>query len=251
MPHPGDYFGLYSVAFSPDGQWLLTAHKDGNARLWDWRTGRLIRAPMPHPGEVYDAQFTPDGRHVVTAGRHFSPRVWDVATGKQAVALPQVVPEGSISHALAIAGDRVIVTAGNRYSVLDLSLLRQKPTDELPTLLTRAELTTNQKLQFGELVQLEQDEWTSRWEQWVAARQTPEEMARSLASNFDEAQSESARHAVAIRAIRFNLTERLQQLRPNDPRLQIALAVEFSRAGRQSELQQILPKAMADGGWRL
>jgi hypothetical protein len=132
--------------------------------------------------------------------------------------------------------------------VLDLSLLRQKPTDELPTLLTRAELTTNQKLQFGELVQLEQDEWTSRWEQWVAARQTPEEMARSLASNFDEAQSESARHADAIRAIRFNLTERLQQLRPNDPRLQIALAVEFSRAGRQSELQQILPKAMADGG---
>lgn len=247
MPHAGDDYGLFSVAFSPDGQRILTGHKDGRARIWDWKTGTIVGAPMKHPDEVYDAQFTPDGRHVVTAVRHTSPWMWDVATTKPAVHLPQIIPAGVSSNSLAIAGDRVVVSAEHRYPVLDLSILLQKQKEELPTLLTRAELATNQKLQLGELVPLEQQEWTSRWEQLVTTRQTPEEMAWSLAGKFDEAQSESARLAVAMHAIRFNLTERLQRLRPDDPHLQVALALEFSRTGRQSELNRILAKAMADG----
>ena len=227
MPHPGDVWGLFSVAFSPDGQRILTGHKDGRARLWDWKAGEVVGTPMTHPDEVYDAQFTPDGRHVVTAVRHSSPQVWDVATQKPAVPAPQVVPQGVSSYSLAIAGDRVVVTSEHRYTVLDLSLLRQQPTHELTTLLTQAELATNQKLQLGELVPLEKEEWTARWEQWVAARPTPEEEAESLASAFDEAQTESMRRVVARRAIRFNLTERLQKLRPADPHLRIALAAEL------------------------
>lgn len=247
MPHPGDWLGLFSVAFSPDGQRILTGHKDGRARLWDWKTGQVVGTPMMHPDEVSDAQFTLDGRHVVTIGRHASPRVWDVATGKLAVSLPQIVPPGGASSdSFVIAGDRIVVTVGNQYSVLDLSLLRQKSTDDLSKLLARAELASNRKLQLGELVPLVQAEWTARWEQWVATRQTPEEAAQSLALEFDEAHSESTRRAIAIRAMRFNLTEQLQRLRPNDPHLQIALALEYSRAGRDAELNRIMPKEMAD-----
>ena len=71
-----------------------------------------------------------------------------------------------------VAGDRVVVTGENRYSVLDLSALLRKPTIDLPTLLTRADLATNQKLQLGELVPLEQQEWAQRCEQVVSARRT-------------------------------------------------------------------------------
>ncbi len=40
MPHPGDYTGIFSVAFSPDGNFVLTGNKDGRARLWDWRAAK-------------------------------------------------------------------------------------------------------------------------------------------------------------------------------------------------------------------
>lgn len=73
---------------------------------------------------------------------------------------------------VGIAGDRVVVTGENRYSVLDLSALLRKPTIDLPTLLTRAELATNQKLQLGELIPLEQQEWAQRWEQLVLTWRT-------------------------------------------------------------------------------
>src|SRR5262245_6854989 len=32
LPHPGDFWGLFSVRFSPDGRYLLTSHKDGQVR---------------------------------------------------------------------------------------------------------------------------------------------------------------------------------------------------------------------------
>jgi WD40 repeat protein len=41
LPHPGDYYGLFSVRFSPNGRFLLTAHKDGQVRYWDWQAGKL------------------------------------------------------------------------------------------------------------------------------------------------------------------------------------------------------------------
>lgn len=246
MPHTGDWVGLFSVAFSPDGKRILTGHKDGRARLWDWQTGQLTGTPMTHPGPVYDAQFTPDGRHVVTAVRHAPPQVWNVATGKPAIPFPQVLPAGASSNALAITGDRVVVEARNRYSIVDLSLLQKKPTNELTTLLQRAELAANRKLQLGELVPLEQAEWKARWEQLTAARPTLEEMAQSLARESDEAETQAAHRAIARRAIQSDLTGRLQRLRSSDPHLQIALALEFFGAGRQSEFKRILPKAMAD-----
>src|SRR5204862_6044465 len=48
LPHPGDHWGLFAVRFSPDAKHLLTAHKDGLDRYWDWRTGKLACPPMPN-----------------------------------------------------------------------------------------------------------------------------------------------------------------------------------------------------------
>jgi len=68
------------VAFSPDGARLVTASKDGTARLWNARTGAPIGAPMRQPGEILKAIFTPDGRRLATAAVDGA-RLWDAHTG--------------------------------------------------------------------------------------------------------------------------------------------------------------------------
>jgi WD40 repeat protein len=82
--HPGDGYGLFHVSFSPDGRFVLSSHKDGEARLWDWKAGVLACPPLKHPDEVFAGWVLPDGRHAVTACRGTSGtlHVWELTTGK-------------------------------------------------------------------------------------------------------------------------------------------------------------------------
>ncbi|MGH9968429.1 MAG: WD40 repeat domain-containing protein [Pyrinomonadaceae bacterium] len=57
-----------SVAFSPDGQYLLTSGHDGTARLWDIKTGAEVRRFLGHDGSVHRARFTPDGHYIASCG---------------------------------------------------------------------------------------------------------------------------------------------------------------------------------------
>src|SRR5207244_3538502 len=72
---------VFEAQFSPDGRYLLTACRDGMARVWDWQNGRLVSSPMEHRDEILTASFTPDGRWVVTASLDKTARVWDWHSG--------------------------------------------------------------------------------------------------------------------------------------------------------------------------
>jgi WD40 repeat protein len=50
---------LKSVAFSPDGRWLIT-HSDDAAQVWDARTGQPAELPMKVEG-VAQPGHQPDG----------------------------------------------------------------------------------------------------------------------------------------------------------------------------------------------
>jgi WD40 repeat protein len=76
-----------SLAFSPDGKWLVSGGGEqfasrGEARLWDSATGQVIRTFSGHTAPVTAAVFSPDGNRLVTASRDRTLRVWDLATGK-------------------------------------------------------------------------------------------------------------------------------------------------------------------------
>ncbi|MCC6558346.1 MAG: hypothetical protein IT372_35855 [Polyangiaceae bacterium] len=52
---------VWSVAFSPDGQTILSSGEDGTIRLWRTTTGECLAILLPCPdGWV---SFTPDGRY--------------------------------------------------------------------------------------------------------------------------------------------------------------------------------------------
>jgi len=63
-----DDLGIACVAFTPDGQVLVTTGCIGGiARIWDATTGEL-RLQLQHEVMVSGVAFSPDGRLLATSG---------------------------------------------------------------------------------------------------------------------------------------------------------------------------------------
>lgn len=57
----GHTASVNSVAFSPDSKTLVSGAHDNTVRLWDARTGSLLRT-FDVKADVYDVAFSPDGK---------------------------------------------------------------------------------------------------------------------------------------------------------------------------------------------
>ncbi|MFQ5858691.1 MAG: WD40 repeat domain-containing protein, partial [Anaerolineae bacterium] len=81
---------VWSVAFSPDGQTLASSScgelsvyegcRQGEIRLWDVATGRLIGQPLAgHTDVVWSVAFSPDGQSLASGSDDTTIMLWDVS----------------------------------------------------------------------------------------------------------------------------------------------------------------------------
>ncbi|HEX2475328.1 MAG TPA: protein kinase [Lacipirellulaceae bacterium] len=92
-----------SVAFSPNGQLLVSGSEDNSVRLWDVASGAALKSLRGHSRAVRSAMFSPDGSRILSGGEDQSVRIWNVGDYEEVRVLHATVFSG---HEDAVLGAR-------------------------------------------------------------------------------------------------------------------------------------------------
>jgi WD40 repeat protein len=74
--------GVCDAEFSPDGQRIATACRDGTVHIWNRGTGAEALPPLKHESRVTSVQFSPGGHHVLTTSEGQA-HLWNLATARE------------------------------------------------------------------------------------------------------------------------------------------------------------------------
>ena len=72
-----------AVAFSPDGQTLISGGRDKTVQLWDVATGTGLRTFIGHSHVVSSVAFSPDGKALASGSVDRTVKLWNVVTGAE------------------------------------------------------------------------------------------------------------------------------------------------------------------------
>jgi WD40 repeat protein len=107
LPHPDR---VRALAFRSDGKWCATGCNDGNARVWDVSSHKLLLT-LPHKGPVTAVAFNPEGGTVATGSEDGTVRLWKLPGGEPLRAGP--LRHGGAVYAAAFSPDgKTLVTGG-------------------------------------------------------------------------------------------------------------------------------------------
>ncbi len=72
-----------SVAFSPDGKYIISGSMDNTLKLWDIEKGKKIKTFKGHSEPVNSVSFSPDGKYVISGSSDNTIKLWDIKKGKK------------------------------------------------------------------------------------------------------------------------------------------------------------------------
>lgn len=94
-----------SVAFSPNGELILSGAEDNSLRLWDASSGTPLKSLRGHGSAIRSCAFSPDGKWVLSGSKDERIRLWNI-DGYQEV---------RVLHATTLSGHEDVVL-GARFS---------------------------------------------------------------------------------------------------------------------------------------
>lgn len=106
------------VAFSPDGNFVATAERDGSIGVWVVKEGRLLRncpKPLDSSQRVYSIAFSLDSKMLVAGTASGVVQLWEVETGKLR---RRFVGHRGVVHAVSFCRSGQAVVSGSEDTTL-------------------------------------------------------------------------------------------------------------------------------------
>jgi WD40 repeat protein len=120
LPHEGHY---HSLAFSPDGRWLMTSTIE-EYRVWAAGTWELRRIIGRDWGLNVPAAFSRDGRMLALAHSRHAVRLHDAATFEELATLQAPDPWQITWLGFTPTGGLLVATTGHAIQFWDLPAIR-------------------------------------------------------------------------------------------------------------------------------
>jgi WD40 repeat protein len=104
----GHLGAIRSIAFDPDGDFLLTGSDDDTARVWEVATGKQVAVLRGHTSSVRNAVFSPNGQFMITTSDDQTARIWTAAMGQPLTHVPEIFARVEGAQ-FSSAADRVLI----------------------------------------------------------------------------------------------------------------------------------------------
>lgn len=105
---------ISALAFSRDGEWLLSGGRDRLVYLWHLTSGPHPRAFKGHATPVTAVAFSPDARAIASGGQDGTVRVWQRQTGCRQQTLAR---DGAAITALTYGNSNLLISANTKFEL--------------------------------------------------------------------------------------------------------------------------------------
>ena len=113
---------VHTGAFSRDGKLVLSGSNDNSIKLWDFKSGKLIKTLRGHAGWVNFAVFSPDGDSVLSGSHDADIKLWSIKGYEEVRVLQGRLLAGHEDAVLSVAcsrdGKRVVTSSRDRTAKL-------------------------------------------------------------------------------------------------------------------------------------
>jgi WD40 repeat protein/DNA-binding SARP family transcriptional activator/energy-coupling factor transporter ATP-binding protein EcfA2 len=133
---------VQSVAYSPNGRWLVSTADDDKVIVWDAKTAQPLQTLLGHAGRPTQSAFSPDGLTLYTSSLDGTVIRWDLGTQRRfghpfpaGARAPNLAVTGPNTPPLAISpdGSRFAArTAANTVGIFSIDTLQQRTSLTIP-----------------------------------------------------------------------------------------------------------------------
>jgi WD40 repeat protein/tetratricopeptide (TPR) repeat protein len=108
-----------AIAFSPDGERIVSGSADKTIKVWDATNGTELMTLRGHEDAVSSAGFSPDSKLIVSGSKDGTIRLWDAVTGDERRTLRGHKDGGPVSF--SPDGERIISKSSDTIKMWDVA----------------------------------------------------------------------------------------------------------------------------------
>ncbi len=115
---------VLALTFSPDGRFVASGSQDKTVRIWDARSGKLIRSLAGHSYNVNQLAYSPDGSRIASASGDGIVKIWNTDDGALLLTLVTegedwlaITPEGFFASSKNGVKNLIVVRGFQTYTI--------------------------------------------------------------------------------------------------------------------------------------